>query len=155
MKRIISFLCILLIVFTYQGTFAFAESTVISKEELGNGYYLITIIESVPSQRQQTFLNNSETKSKTSYLKNSNGETLWYVKVTGTFTYDGKVAKCTSAIPDAKSYNSGWTMSNVTGSKSGNVAKASATGNLHQNGNIVKSVSKSVSLTCSPDGQFS
>lgn len=155
MKRFISILCIFGMLFTLQSTFAFAESAHITKEDLGNGYYTITVIDDISSSVCLLASDSTVTKSKTTYFKNSNNETLWYVRVTGTFTYNGTTSKCTASTPSAKSYDSAWKISDVSGSKTGNTAKASAVGTLYQLGAVIQTVPKTVTLTCSPAGKFS
>ena len=89
MKKILSILLIVVILFAMQSIFVFAETVnTPTVEDLGNGYYTITVIENIPSPNTLFAASTSTTKSKTTYFKNKNNETLWYVKVTGTFTYN-------------------------------------------------------------------
>lgn len=155
MKKIITILCIVAMLFTMQSTYVFAESPIITKEDLGNGYYTLTVIEDISSPISLLASDSTATKSKTTYFKNSNDETLWYVKVTGTFTYNGTTSKCTASTPSAKSYDSAWKISDINGSKSGNTATASAVGTLYQLGAVIQTVPKTVTLTCSSTGKFS
>lgn len=103
MKKILSILLIVVILFAMQSIFVFAETVnTPTVEDLGNGYYTITVIENIPSPNTLFAASTSTTKSKTTYFKNKNNETLWYVKVTGTFTYDGTTSRCLS-VTDRKS----------------------------------------------------
>lgn len=124
-----------------------------SIERLDDGSYYLTVIEDVPSKEIVPFAARTITKSKTAYYKNSKGVTLWYVKVTGTFTYGNGTAKCTKVTPSAAAKATTWRVSNISGSKSGNKATATATGKQYVNGRITKSSTKSVTLTCSSTGQ--
>ena len=156
MKKILSILLIVVILFAMQSIFVFAETVnTPTVEDLGNGYYTITVIENIPSPNTLFAASTSTTKSKTTYFKNKNNETLWYVKVTGTFTYDGTTSRCLSVTPAAQSYVSAWKTSDLTGNKSLNTATASAVGKLYADGVVVQTVARSVTLTCSSTGVFS
>ena len=79
---------------------------------------------------------------------------MWYVSVTGTFTYGDGTARCTSVTPSAASLDSNWKVSNITGSKSGNKATATATGKRYETNIVVETATKTVTLTCGPTGMF-
>ncbi|MEG1009703.1 MAG: hypothetical protein RSF67_07845, partial [Clostridia bacterium] len=49
---------------------------------------------------------NTQTKFKTTYYKNATGDIMWWVKVTGTFTYGNGTSKCTRAIGSADAVGS-------------------------------------------------
>ena len=106
----------------------YASDAVITVEYLDDGSRYVTIIEDVPTDTIQTFSTTTKTKSKTAYYESSSGEQLWYVRVTGTFTYGSGTAKCTASTPSAQAIGSTGKVSNISGSKSGNAASATATG---------------------------
>ncbi len=119
-----------------------------------DGSYMITSIIDEPTI-PVTRSTSTTTKSKiASYYSSSNVE-LWYVKVTGTFTYNGTSSKCTSSSVSAASYDKNWQISNRSASKSGSSATAKATGKLYQNDIVRKTINKTVTLTCSAKGTFS
>ena len=65
------------------------------------------------------------TGSKTQTAKNSGGEVLYKLKVTGTFTVNvGVSSKCTAVSCSASDCTNGWELDSSTTSKSGNTAKA-------------------------------
>lgn len=97
----------------------------------------------------------AKTGSKTVYYKNAKDETLWYVKVTATFSYNGLTSTCASASVTAKSNNSYWKVSNKKSSYSGNHGTASATGKKYLFGVVTSTINSSVTLTCSPNGTLS
>lgn len=156
-------LCIVLVITLILGTqsaFALSQESQVSPktctiEMLPDGSYFETIIEDVNDQTMQTYSTTTKTKTKTTYHKNVNGEVLWYVSVTGTFTYGNGTAKCTSASPKAASENVSWKVSGVSGSKSGNNASATAIGKQYHKGEVISAIKKTVTLTCSPTGVFS
>lgn len=98
---------------------------------------------------------STRTAKKTSTIKNSNGEKLWYVSVTGTFSYNGKTSTCTKSTVDAGVYNSRWSISKKTSSKTGNKAIGTAYAKLRYTGGSTETVSKTVTLTCSANGSCS
>ncbi len=145
----------LLLTFTFQPAFAADNVISMEVEYLEDGGRYVTIIEDVPTSDIQPLSTKTETKSKTAYYENAAGKVMWYVKVTGTFTYGDGTSKCISATPSAASQNSDWKVSNVTGGKSGNKAYATATGKKYLDGTVIDTKTKTVTLTCSPTGVFS
>ncbi len=156
MKKFTTLLAIISMILVLTLQPAFAQSNVISVdiEELPDGSRFVTVIENVPTPGIQPFDRTTETKSKTVYYENSAGKSVWYVRVTGTFTYGDGTARCISATPSAASLDSNWKVSNITGGKSGNKATATATGTHYQNGTARESITKTVTLTCGPTGMF-
>ncbi len=124
-------------------------STVI--EYFDDGSYLVTTItEEVNNSRATT-----KTGSKTATHKNSDGETLWTYKVTGTFSYTGSSSTCTAVSDSYTISNDNWHMSSHSCSKSGNKASGTVTMKYKVLGITTKTVSKDVSLTCSATGVLS
>ena len=80
---------------------------------------------------------------------------MWWVRVTGTFTYGNGASKCISAKGSAASENSNWKVSNISDSKSGNTASAKATGTQYLYGKVLSKLTKTVTLKCSSTGVFS
>lgn len=162
MKKVISFISLILLFFAFaiQPTYASKILDSTSIEYLEDGSYYETIIEDskVPFvfyDSIQPLSTNTVTNTKTTYYKNAAGEVLWYVRVTGTFTYGDGTSKCTAATPSAASQSSTWKVSNISGSKYGNKASATATGKQYYNGSVVTTKTKTVTLTCSATGVFS
>lgn len=124
-------------------------------EYLDNGDYIITYIEDdatiTPDDGSDS---TTVTKTKTSKYKNSAGETMWYIKVQGTFTYNGTTSVCNSAAHKAGAPGSTWSILSASHSKSGNHATATATAR-HYLYPGYNDYTRSVTLTCSPTGVFS
>lgn len=160
MKRIIlGILACALVMFAPIYAFADSSDTDVTREYLSDGSYYETVIDdAMPIISFKAVQNSSRrttvTKSKTTYYKNSSGKTMWYVKVTGTFTYGNGSAVCTKAKVTAESKNNAWKVSNKSATKRGNRATAKATGTHYSNGFAIESVTRSVMLVCSPTGQF-
>ncbi|MEY8389856.1 hypothetical protein D3Z47_02305 [Lachnospiraceae bacterium] len=129
-------------------------------EKITDDLYCITTIETTingSSDKSTAATRSSKTKSgsKTVKYQNSNGTTLWYVKVSGDFSYNGSSSRCTSASVSAASYDKNWTISNKSSSKSGKTATATATGTLNKNSLFSQTITKTVSLSCSKNGKLS
>ena len=124
-------------------------------EYLDDGSYFETVITTESNSGMTTLSSKSVTKTKTSYYKNSNGTILWYVKVTGTFTYGNGSSKCTSSSVTAELKSGAWKITSKSASKSGNKATAKATAKRYYGGSVAETKNKTVTLTCSPSGNFS
>lgn len=143
MKKLILSLCLCL-----------SFCLVFTKTTHAEEYYYdetIEIINKAPVSRAT----NSITGKKTASMKNSSGKILWSVSVTGTFTYTGSKATCTSSTVDAKSNNSYWKIKSKSSSKTSNKAIGKATGQNIVGGVIVATHTLSTTLTCSATGKLS
>ena len=123
-----------------------------------NGYYIETIITDATPNNQTIFMyaaSNSTTKTKTTYIKDANGNILWYVSITATFTYDGNTSQCTSCSHNAISIASSWEIKSSSSSKSGNSATATATATHKGILGISQDYTESVTIECSPSGVVS
>lgn len=80
---------------------------------------------------------------------------VWTVTITGTFNYDGKTATCTKASASSKIYNDSWKVTAANASRSGAKATGTFTVKKYLLGIPIKTVNKTVTLTCSKDGNFS
>lgn len=153
MKRIFAVLLALVLIScsvlcaAASGTSATKTKTTI--EYLENGDYIETII-----TWEESNTRNTKPATKTAYYKNGNGDTLWSLKVTATFSYDGVSCDCTSARHSTTVNSSAVTINNASSSRSGNRATATATATVTIN-NTAKTVPLSVTLTCSPTGVLS
>ena len=153
MKRIIStfiaavFILLVFSLETNAASYSNTEKRIIN----GQPYFIETTISEnatfLKAFRQVTA--NSKTATKTSTIKDSNGAILWSLSVTGTFSYDGNTARCTSCSHQA-SAGSGWTIQNSSSGYSGNSATAIAT--AKRNGLFGYSMTESVTITCSASG---
>lgn len=136
---------------------AFANNLESSKqvevEKLDNGDYIETFIESEDSELVTMSAAKTITKTKTAQYKNSSGEVLWSVSIKGTFTYDGKTSKCTSCSHSTTAPSKYWSIKSCTSTKSGN--KATATVVALQKGLATNTVTKTITISCSPKGVVS
>ena len=148
------FLCIILVL--APSTSVFADTTVDTDiDYLEDGSYYETIIE--VEEPGISFFATKTTKDgkKTTTYKNSNGTTLWSVTVHGVFSYNGSTSSCTSSKASTTDPSTAWSIKNKDASKSGSTARAKATAVQKQNGAVINTVTKTVSLTCNRDGKLS
>ena len=138
-------------VMAYEITGETAESVTVEYLEDGSCYETVITVDDTADSRAG-IMSTTKTRigsKKTSY-KNKSGDVLWYVKVTGKFTYNDSTSKCTSASATAVSNSSSWKITDKSSSRSGNEAKASATAQR-------KGVDyhRTVTLSCSKTGKLS
>lgn len=150
MKKIVSFILSLSLLFDCFVIFSSAKNTsYIDKEYFDDGSYGIISFESSFS-----FLETKGTTSKTkkySYYDN-NGYLCWYVTLTGVFTYNGTTANCSEASIAYHIYKNSWSLTSSNRSRSGATATGSFTFKNYVLGVPVKTINKTLTLTCSPNG---
>ncbi len=131
-------------------------------EYFDNGDYLVTTLSDASASNAISGVSllsepTTVTKSKTIKRYNKSNDVLWYLKVTGTFTYGHGYAQCTKSVATAKSYNSLWKLTDKKASKAGNVASAYVTANVYMTflstkpARIIKQI---LTLECSTTGKF-
>lgn len=151
-KKIITILCISFLAFSHSVLNASAFETNPTRVELENGYYLETVITTNHTQARSSIRSGT----KTATYKDINGKALWSITVNGKFTYNGKSVTCTNSTYSKANYSTSWKLSNAKASKNGATASASIRAKqYHQNGSILKTIDKTVKLTCSPTGSLS
>lgn len=153
-RKILSLSIFVMLITLPMTAFAYDDdSVIIDRDE--DGYYYETIIEYAPESIASVGLNTAKstrTGTKTVNYRNSAGDIMWYVKVSGKFTYGNGSSSCTSSSVTAASKDSNWTITGKSASKSGSKAKASATANHTKGGEVI---TKTVTLTCSSSGKLS
>ena len=143
--------CCFILLFSSFRSFAYENVSTTEIEYLDDGTYFEITIEEVPSIARASTI----TGKKTAKQKSANGTVLWSVTVTGTFSYNGKTAKCTKATDSVTSPGPYWSSASSSASKSGATAKATATAKKTVNGRVTQKVTKTIKLTCSPSGKLS
>ena len=118
--------------------------------------YYETVIEETASFSPMAS-NTAKTKTgyKTTYCKNANGTVLWSVTVTARFSYNGATATCISSSISTTIKDSSWKISNKYSTRCSNYGTATATANKYSSGKIINTITKTVKLTCSPNGTLS
>lgn len=124
----------------------------------GESFYLETYITGSSHDDMTETLSikksGSITRTKTSNIYNSSGQIMISVSITGTFTYNGSTAFCTSCYGSSKSYHSAWQIYDYVISRSGNTATNYTTAKQIIYDEIY-TYHKSVTITCDPDGTIS
>lgn len=156
MKRIISIIGIICVLFCGNGMYAFAQGNVNEAALPSNSsttvyddgsYCIITITES------STRATRTGTKHYRFY--NSNDVLQWKVTVTGTFTYNGTTSSCTSASHAVTISDNAWYISSQNSYKSGDQAIAEVTMKKKVLGIVTSTRNVSLELTCDKDGNLS
>lgn len=156
MKKILSSIIAITFLFScfIANTYAYEEHIIYQciEQSFDDGSYIETIIEQSSPLTRAKSLSGSKTKN----YKDKNGNIIWYLKVNGKFSYNGKSATCTDSKVEAKSSNFNWKISNKKAIRLGATAKASCTAKKYTALGIeLSSVNSSVSLTCSGNGKLS
>lgn len=147
MKQLISLtLCVVLLMLVLPVTGNAAEQETIYFAD--GSYMTVEIIHCAV----RTSGNVTGSKKYTYY--DDNDASQWKTVLTGSFTYTGSSATCTSSSVDVTIYNSSWYTSYKTASKSGNKAKASVTMKISNNDTTL-SVPVNLTLTCDANGNLS
>lgn len=150
MKRVICYLLCLLLFMAQLPANAQAiqeENDIIYLED--GSYFILTL--TCMENRAGTNINGA--KSYTYY--GSNGAEKWKATLSGSFTYDGSSATCTSSSCSVTIYNNSWYTISKSASKSGNSAFGSATMGYKVLGITTNQVTRDISLTCDKDGNLS
>lgn len=133
---------------------SYEDQHIISRENtyLSDGTRIETIIY---KSNIGTYGSNTTTGTKRATYYSANDEALWYVSVTGTFTYSGHSSLCTGASVGAGSYVSNWKIKDKSSTYSGNSATGTATGRFYVGITPIQDSTLSVILYCDIDGNFS
>ena len=119
-----------------------------SIEYFADGSYGVTILS--PATDEQT--KGSVTKTKAYQYYDNNNVLQWTVKLTASFTYNGVTATCNSATTAFNNNNSAWHITKADASYSGSTATGDFTVKKYFAGIPIKTVNKTLTLTCTPGG---
>ena len=153
MKKIISiFSAITMLLVILLPTIAFANEKNTTDnyiEYLEDGSYIVTEIE---TSTISTFSTSTTSKTKTATYYNDSNEKLWVISLAATFSYTGSSATCTKATTSYSLYDSYWKVTKGTASRSGRTATGDFTVKKYVLGVPVKTINKTLTLTCSNTG---
>lgn len=152
MKKISALILTVLMLFTIAPFNAFAGEEIVtdrSIEYFDDGSYIVT---EITENSISAFASGTTTKSKNSYYYDDNNNAQWRVTITGTFNYTGSSATCTKATTSYTIYNDAWKVTSAVPSKSGNRATGTFTVKKYVLGIPVKTVNKTLTITCSNTG---
>ncbi|MBR6313329.1 MAG: hypothetical protein IKR49_01660 [Clostridia bacterium] len=155
MKRLISVLFVIIFTLSWSTCCvnAFDQDQVYTKLYEDGSYDVITTTSHFTITK---FLNAKGTKSetKTNEHHNADGSLAWKASITASFTYNGTTASCTSVSKSTTIYNSAWKCTASSCSKSGATATGSFTFKYYLLGVPVKTINKTLTLTCDPNGNI-
>lgn len=152
MKKLIALFSVILTLMLMYPTTIFADEKIITDsyvEYFDDGSYVVTEFE---ESGISTFATSTTTKAKTSTYYTSNNVKQWMVVVTGTFNYTGSSATCTKSTTSYTIYDNSWKVTSSAASKSGNKATGTFTIKNYVLGIPVKTVNKTLTITCSNTG---
>lgn len=100
------------------------------------------------------FFTGTKTTSKTKYVNyyDQNGTLLWSVFLTAEFAYSKTRVNCEGARISYDIYDSDWKMTSASATKNGNTATGSFNIRQIKLGVPLKTIEKTLTLTCSADG---
>lgn len=150
-KRIVSVLLLVFLLLSLLPVMCMAETE--SGERtvawFDDGSYMTETVTESPMRAS-----GSKTGTKTRTYYSSRGTALWKVTLTGSFTFTGTSATCTSSSCSATMYDSSWYVISKSSEKSGNTANASATIGEKVLGVTVSRVPVSLTLSCDVNGNL-
>ena len=94
-------------------------------------------------------------KSKVATRYSDDDEMQWQIRLSGSFTYNGTTASCTSSSCTVTIYNNAWYMDSKTAWASSNTAYATVEMGRKLLGVTVKRETVDLTLTCDKNGNFS
>lgn len=150
MKHVISVLTLIAMLIMLVPTYAFAEQSSEKIVYFEDGSYIITTITETQSRGAY-----SKSGTSTSTYYGSDGTAKWKATLSGSFTYNGSSATCTSSSCNVTIYNSSWYTISKSAGKSGNTASGSATVGYKVLGVTTNQVTRNITLSCDKNGNLS
>lgn len=120
-----------------------------SIEYFDDGSYIVT---EITKSTITTFAAKTTSSYKTSHFYNSKNVKEWTVRLDAAFSYTGSSATCTSAKTSYTIYNDAWKVTSAVPSKSGNKATGTFTVKKYLLGVSIKTVNRTLTITCSNTG---
>lgn len=149
MKRLIPLLVLVILIAGILPVVACAEENTLETIRFDDGSYMM--VEMVFGRVRAS---GSVTGSKKYTYYNSDDVSQWRAVLTGSFSYSGSSATCSSSSVDVTVYNSDWYVVSKLADKSGNTATASVTMGLPYDGTVAK-VPVKLNLKCDANGNLS
>lgn len=149
-KRILCIVLACILTVTFLPAYALAaqtttEETVTYYED---GSYMVSVVETVQSRASGTV---THTKSDTYY--SSNNVAQWYIRLIGTFDYNGVIATCTNSTCQVTIHNTNnWYLISKNATKSRNTASCAVTFGIQTEGVTVSRPTYNLSISCDVNG---
>lgn len=155
MKRTLALFCIIILIlpFCINATAISSPSSLSYVEYFDDGSYItITISESSPFPIRSE---NTKTGSKTTTYTGTDGIVKWESKLTGTFSYNGTSATCTSSNITYSIKDSSWDIISAIPSRENNKAIGDIIVKQYLLGIPVNTYNYTIVISCSPTGVLS
>lgn len=150
MKRVLSFFILFCFLFNICSLFCSADNKNMNDiEYFEDGSYAIT---SIIVNHSLLSASNSITRTKKYEFFDSTNQLCWAAFLTASFTYNGTTSSCTSVSKATTNYNSSWRCTASSCFKSGATATGNFTFKHYVLGIPNKTINKTLTLTCSPNG---
>ncbi len=153
MKRVLSFLFIVLIVFCVSINACASSDNTITVEYFADGSCIETTL--VVEKGVSAYATQYKDGTKKITYKDEDGIVCWSATLTATFRYTGSSATCTDSDVTYTIHDSAWRMTSATASKSGNTATADVTAKRYTLGIPFKTIDRTITMTCSANGTIS
>lgn len=150
MKRLFCYLATIMLLFTMVPLDVSAAERNVETIYFEDGSYM-----TVELIRNWSRASSSVTGSKPSTYYNSDGVAQWKAVLTGSFTYTGSSATCTSSSMDVTIYDSSWYVISKSSSKSGSKAIGSAIIGEKTGVTSVAKIPVNLTLQCDANGNLS
>ena len=150
-KTFLLFLLIIMMIPLYTMVAFSVDECNIEYEFFEDGSYAVIVI-----QKETPLLakSGSVTETKTYKYYDNNHSLDWTASITASFTYNGVMASCTSVSKSTTIYDTSWKCTASSCSKSGATATGSFTFKYYLLGVPVKTINKTLTLTCDPNGNI-
>lgn len=153
MKKVLSFLFIVLIVFCVSINACASYESTTTVEYFEDGSCIETTI--VVKEYISTYATQYKDGTKKITYKDEDGIVCWSATLYATFRYTGSSATCTESDVTYTVSNSKWRITSATASKSGNTATADVTAKRYTLGIPVETLNRTITMTCSANGTIS
>lgn len=121
-------------------------------EELPNGYYITTFVETLDSNARSS----TKTATKTCNISSNTGEVVATYKLIASFSYPyNDTARCTSTTYSTSVNDSSWSFSDCSADKSGNKATGHFIIKKTFLGITRDTIEKTITITCDKNGNIS
>ncbi len=158
MKKVISLILVVLMLFSVASVSVVAtdsdDTVTTTTQYFDDGSYMVVTVRTNEISTHAKSNGTADSTKDYNYYTSS-GALRWTVTLTASFTYTGSSATCKSASVSHKIYNSAWSVKSENASRSGRTATATFTVVRTALGIVNKTVSDSITLSCSNAGVVS
>lgn len=156
MKRIISFVLVVVLLSFSFSVSTFAKNTQESITYYADGSYTVITVQDADSVFVKVLQSLRSVKTKTITAKhyNDSNNLEWTASLTGTFSYNGTTASCTNVSKSTTIYASAWKCTSSSCSRSGATATGNFTFKKYTLGIPTQTINETISMTCDKNGNI-